>query len=236
MAPLEEHGSLWVLDAITKEWSQLEPNDPKAPYPQGRSYHCMTSNGIDTLYVHAGCPEKGRLSDLWSFHVDKKAWKRLADAPPPGRGGSSIAYSSGRLYRMNGFDGEIEQGGSLDTYDPLSDGWSTVAYSPDGQGGPIARSVCSLLALDIAGQPSLVTLFGESDPSNLGHAGAGKMLSDVWRFDIQSREWQLLDVTGIPPSPRGWFDADVVSERSIVLSGGLAESNERLDDVWMLSL
>lgn len=236
MAPLEEHGKLWVFDTITAEWSSLQPNNPKAPYPQGRSYHAMTNNGIDTIYVHAGCPEQGRLSDLWSFHIGEKAWKKLADAPPPSRGGSSIAYSGGLLYRMNGFDGKTEQGGSLDSYNPLSDTWDTLAYSPDGQGGPIARSVCSLLAVDMGGQPSLVTLFGESDPSNLGHAGAGKMLRDVWLFDIHSRKWRLLDVSGTQPPPRGWFDASVVSGESIVISGGLAESNERLDDIWLLSL
>jgi hypothetical protein len=25
-------------------------------------------------------------------------------------------------------------------------------------------------------------MFGERDPSSLGHAGAGKMLTDVWAF------------------------------------------------------
>lgn len=235
MAPLEEHGKLWILDELKAEWAHLNPSDPNAPYPEGRSYHAMTSNGVDTIYIHSGCPEKGRLSDLWSFQVDERAWKKLADAPPPSRGGSSIAYSGGRLYRMNGFDGETEQGGSLDTYDPVSNSWTTFPYSPDGQEGPIARSVCSLLAVDVAGQPSLLTLFGESDPSNLGHAGAGKMLSDVWLFDIPLRKWKVVNTTGTLPPPRGWFDADVVSGKSVVISGGLAESNQRLDDIWLLS-
>lgn len=62
MAPLEEHGKLWVFDATSSEWSSLQPSAPKAPYPEGRSYHAMTSNGTDTIYVHAGCPEKGRLT------------------------------------------------------------------------------------------------------------------------------------------------------------------------------
>lgn len=235
MAPLEEHGSLWVLDTLKREWSQLSPSDPKAAYPEGRSYHAMTSDGSGVLYVHAGCPEKGRLNDLWSFNITDSAWKKLADAPAPSRGGTSLAHSGGCLYRMNGFDGKSEQGGSLDKYDPVSDSWTTIRYSPDGKAGPIARSVCALLAIRVAGQESLVTLFGESDPSNQGHAGAGKMLEDVWLFDIASEKWQRVETTGSAPAPRGWFDADVAHQDTVVVSGGLAESNARLDDVWLLS-
>jgi hypothetical protein len=29
-----------------------------------------------------------------------------------------------------------------------------------------------------------VTIFGERNPSSLGHAGAGKMFGDVWAYDI----------------------------------------------------
>jgi len=235
MAPIEEHGMLWVLETFRREWTRLWPSDTKAAYPEGRSYHAMASDGDNTIYVHAGCPEKGRLADLWAFNINNKAWKRLADAPAPSRGGSSIAFSGGHLYRMNGFDGNTEQGGALDSYDPSTDTWTTISYSPDGKAGPIARSVCSLQALNVAGKPSLVTFFGESNPSNLGHAGAGKMLSDIWLFDIQSQEWHAVEASGQTPPARGWFDADVVPGRSvIVVTGGLAESNVRLDDLWRL--
>ncbi|GIC88709.1 uncharacterized protein Aud_005107 [Aspergillus udagawae] len=81
-------------------------------------------------------------------------------------------------------------------------------------------------------------MFGEHDPSSLGHQGAGKMLADVWLFDLESQEWTniQLDAENAPPV-RGWFDADVISNNlrpSIVVHGGLAESNERLGDIWRL--
>jgi N-acetylneuraminic acid mutarotase len=236
MAPLEEHGKLWVFDTGKSNWSQIAPNESGAPYPEGRSYHAMTGNGSDTLYVHAGCPEHGRLSDLWEFNIESKKWKKLADAPGPSRGGPSLAYLKGHVYRMNGFDGKTEQGGSLDRYDPSSASWTTTTFPPNGKAGPIARSVCSLLAVQVFGRPSLVTLFGESDPSNLRHAGAGKMLDDIWAFDVESEVWQRLKISGLSPPPRGWFDADVVGDNEIVVSGGLAESNARLDDIWLLTL
>merc|ERR1712098_1045255 len=107
---------------------------------------------------------------------------------------------------------------------------------PDGRSGPISRSVSCLLAAVLAGTPILITMFGESDPSNLGHQGAGKMLEDVWLYDIASNTWQLVSAQdGTSPPPRGWFAAETVGGSDVLVQGGLSPSNERLDDLWLLS-
>ncbi|KAL3444252.1 kelch repeat protein [Aspergillus insuetus] len=242
MAPLEEDGSLWVFDTKTIFWSQLTPA-AGTPFPQGRSYHALTSNGTDTIYLHAGCPTTDRLSDLWAFDITSKVWRELPSAPGPARGGTSITFSNGKIYRMNGFDGKTEQGGALDIFDVSNNEWRTITFAADGISGPEARSVGALLAVTISGRESLVTLFGERDPSSLGHAGAGKMLGDVWVFDIKDQKWGEISVCegeSAKPAARGWFDADVVDlnggRSGIVVHGGLAESNERLGDVWVLEL
>ncbi|KAF9894849.1 hypothetical protein FE257_004470 [Aspergillus nanangensis] len=213
MAPIEESGAFWVFDPYSKIWSELKPNDPQSPYPAGRSFHALTSNGQDTIFLHAGCPEKGRLGDLWAFSIPTRQWRQLTSAPKPERGGTSIAFAEGRIFRMNGFDGNTEQGGSLDVFDPEKNVWDTMSFSADGISGPPARSVSCLLALKVAGRPSLVTMFGEHDPSSLGHQGAGKMLADVWIFDLESEQWaevKMRDGNDVPQG-RGWFDADVVA-------------------------
>jgi hypothetical protein len=239
MAPIEEAGSFWVFNPKEKAWYQMTPADSQLPYPTGRSYHALANDGRDTIFLHAGCPEKGRLNDLWAFNTPDRHWRELATAPGPARGGTSIAFANGKLFRMNGFDGKTEQGGTLDVFDPFENAWSTIVYTADGISGPAPRSVSCLLSLNILGGPSLITMFGERDPSILGHQGAGKMLADVWMFDIESSTWTEIRVkdTDKPPA-RGWFDADVIHDPlhpSIVVHGGLAESNDRLDDVWLLS-
>lgn len=256
MAPLDEEGKLWQFynsDDDGIGWLPFAPADASQPAPEPRSYHCMTSDGKSTLYVHAGCPTSGRLLDLWSFNVNDRKWTQLASAPGPPRGGTSITYHAGRLYRMGGFDGKHEIGGELDIYDIASDTWSTHTFTPDGVNGPGARSVATLLALPIHGKPSLITAFGESDPSALGHAGAGNMLSDTWICDIETKEWRkVISEEGAEvPRPRGWFAADIVSadvtenltgfpiryksKKTMIVQGGLAEDNERLDDAWVLN-
>lgn len=240
MAPVEEYGAVWKLDPSTQSWELLAPADPSAPYPPARSYHCSTSNKKDKIFIHAGCPEAGRLADLWSFDPLTRTWTQLSAAPGPPRGGTSIAFYDGLLYRMNGFDGKFEQGGTLDVYDTASKTWSTKTFVADGVSGPAPRSVSTLLVVTIGEKPQLVTLFGERDPSSLGHQGAGKMLGDVWAFDIASGAWSEICV-GVDgpkdkPAPRGWFGADVVGQSAIVITGGLGEGNERFDDAWILQM
>lgn len=241
MAPIEEDGAVWSFDTKNSSWSKIMPADSSAPYPPARSYHASTSDGQRTFFVHAGCPEKGRLSDLWKFDVNSAKWTQAPDAPAPQRGGTSIAYSGGSIYRMNGFDGSTEQGGSIDIFDIAANTWSTQTFKADGNDGPEPRSVCVLLPVHLAKKDKLLTLFGEHDPSSLGHAGAGKMLSDVWIYDITENWWTQLQHRGTEgvPAPRGWFDADVVKSESgndsVVIHGGLGENNERLADVWHLT-
>ncbi|KAL3962390.1 hypothetical protein ACCO45_003913 [Purpureocillium lilacinum] len=223
MNALDESGALW-------SWS-----------PSTATYHAIASDDDKTIYLHAGCPAAGRLADLWKFDVVSRSWTELPSAPGPARGGASIAFAYGKLYRMGGFDGNTEQGGSLDVFDLATSTWSSKAFRADGVDGPEARSVAALLSVRTAGgKHLLVTLFGERDPSSLGHAGAGKMLADVWAFDLDTETWVEVKLAagqnGLPPA-RGWFGADVLKQPNgdaIIVHGGLAEDNSRLGDVWKL--
>ena len=115
MHAIDEGGSLWRYTPSTSEWSAMTT---QSSAPAARSYHAMASDGTSTIYVHAGCPAQGRLSDLWAFNVETRTWTELPAAPGPERGGTSIAFSRGKLFRMGGFDGMSEQGGNVDVYDP----------------------------------------------------------------------------------------------------------------------
>lgn len=66
------------------------------------------------------------------FDTRTKVWTELTPAPAPARGGPSIAYCAGKVYRMNGFDGHREQGGAIDVYDLKTSAWSTITFNPDG--------------------------------------------------------------------------------------------------------
>lgn len=113
-------------------WERIAPlNEDRAPSP--RSYHTSVVHGVslflgrgrgrmpvdadhcihklqEKLYVHAGCPDTGRLSTLHAFDVQKRIWETLASAPEPGRGGTclvpaAIRGSGDLLLRYGGTSG-----------------------------------------------------------------------------------------------------------------------------------
>lgn len=237
MCAISEHGGLWSFTPANAIWSLIQPAESSAPSPEARSYHSATTDGQGKVFIHAGCPASGRLKDLWSFDIRSRVWTQLSDAPGPERGGTSLSYAAGKLWRMGGFDGKKEIGGVLDTFDLTSGTWESITFPADGSSGPSPRSVAALVPTTVSGKLYLVTVFGEADPSNLGHAGAGKMLGDVWAFDIGKQVWLNVDtedsLDGLP-APRGWFDAAAISDGLLAVVGGLGEDNERLDDAWAL--
>ena len=53
MAPIEEQGAVWEFDPAVSSWSLILPSDYRSGvFPIARSYHCMASDGNDTLFVH----------------------------------------------------------------------------------------------------------------------------------------------------------------------------------------
>ena len=222
MKPLEENGRIWEFDTKIYKWSYIDPVEG-SPYPEARSYHASTAdecplpskqhssvnlNGSPglarhgTIFIHGGCPAKGRLGDVWAFDVASKSWSRLPDAPGAPRGGASLTFAQNRLFRFGGFDGESELGGQIDYLDigladfdeqngkgqifGFSGQWEAVMFGKD-IATPGNRSVAGMHAITTgAGRNFLLLFFGERDPSLNGHEEAGKFYEDVWSYQLQS--------------------------------------------------
>ena len=56
--------------------------------------------------------------------------------------------------------------------------------------------------------------------------------SDVWRFDVTTTAWRLMDVAG--PAPRRAHTATLLGDAMVVIGGG--DSRGALGDVWRLAL
>ena len=251
MNPLHEDGGVYCFDSSTASWSFLPSSS--SDYPCARSYHCATSTPTH-LIVHAGCGAApgSRFNDIWAFDTKSHEWSRLADAPGDPRGGSSICYSEGKVWRFGGFNGKTEVGGAIDclsistspSSDFLSSSWETICFA-DAQAtgseaslkhltdGPEPRSVCGLVSV---GQ-KIVTLFGEGNPSPTGgHDAAGHFWGDAWTFDPATKKWNLLEIDDKAgkPGERGWFAASATNN-GLILWGGIDGNNDRLGDGWLLS-
>ncbi|KAK4699753.1 hypothetical protein P7C70_g6505, partial [Phenoliferia sp. Uapishka_3] len=257
MGTFGEEEDVWAFDVESEKWEALETTGER---PQQRSFHVLTAAG-DTLFLHAGCPPKGRLSTLHSLSLKTLAWSSLPSAPGPGRGGTVLApignSPHSTLVRFGGFAG-FELGGPLDVYDVDRKEWSTGVEVAEG-GGPEKRSVHGLVGLSgvkvqAEGKEVVAVMFmGEREgaPAELGHDGAGAFHSDAWAlisstpssattsYTPASLSWIPLPVSKSSteaPEARGWFASSAFGDDKIVVHGGLNEKNERLDDLWSLEV
>ena len=250
MTPLAEKGGVYAFCPSNSTWSYLESSSDL--YPEPRSYHCATSTSTH-LIIHAGCgaASGSRFADVWAFDVKTHQWTRLADAPGDPRGGSSICYDSGKIWRFGGYNGKTEIGGAIDSLElpsssvgMVSTKWETRKFSPvetansqcsDQDSGPGPRSVCALLPLP--SQKRLVIFLGEGNPSPTGgHDAAGHFWGDLWTYDPSTNNWRrekIVQVSG-GPGERGWFAA-ATSQLGPVLWGGIDGQNDRMTDGWCLT-
>jgi N-acetylneuraminic acid mutarotase len=212
------------------------------------------ANGAGIFIVHGGCLADGcRGSDVWAFDVQNRVWQRLPDAPGKPRGGTTLAISGrpNRLYRFGGFNGTGQEGGQLDylelgidraEWQSLMQGENNSTEKSTADKWPGHRSVAGMESITAnGGKEYLVLMFGEREPSNAGHAAAGKFWDDVWAFQVSEGKWTKVDVRSVDntsvegPGRRGWI-ATAKTENGVVLWGGLDQDNQRLGDGWIFRL
>ncbi|GAA6061159.1 hypothetical protein JCM10212_005745 [Sporobolomyces blumeae] len=252
---------IWQFDPERREWTHLETNGDR---PEPRSFHTMCAGPDNKLYLHAGCPASGRLSQLHALDLSTLEWTALPSAPEPGRGGTVLTAlpasahdSTGvRLARFGGFAGYELDG--LDVYDVDKREWTQVDAQVDGAGGqgegrrrpgPDKRSVHVMVGLEgtleYEGKRVVAVMaMGEREgaPAELGHDGAGFFHQDAWALlssPSSTYSWVPLEPSARSqgrPEPRGWLPAAYVGGQKVVFQGGLNEKNERLADAWTLEV
>ncbi|GAA5874721.1 hypothetical protein JCM16303_002963 [Sporobolomyces ruberrimus] len=249
MGTFTSERGIWEFDPQTRKWEELET---RGDQPEPRSFHTMCAHE-NKLYLHAGCPASGRLTQLHSLDLDTLEWTQLEDAPAPGRGGTVLTSlppsSSGRpslLARFGGFAGHELDG--LDVFDVEKKEWRAVEVEGES---PEKRSVHVFVGLgdelEHEGKSVVAVLaLGEREgaPAELGHNGAGCFHDDAWAL-LATREaqpkftWARLESSSRSegaPKARGWLPAARVAGAKVVFQGGLNEKNERLGDAWSLEV
>ena len=93
--------------------------------------------------------------------------------------------------------------------------------------------------LNVAPLIILLCWSSQVDPSDEGHEGAGAFSDELIIFDTTSHQWLRPEVrTAVgakPPCARGWF-AFAPAGRSMFVYGGNSVTNERLDDLYLLTI
>ncbi|CAI5965720.1 unnamed protein product [Closterium sp. NIES-64] len=215
---------------------------------------CGTTGRFNDLWAYPVAPS----------HTN--TWRQLPSPPPSSgcvpRGGPGLAVAGDAVWVLFGFSGEHELG-DVHRFDLGKETWEEVGF-PAAAGAetagsgeatkgdevegsavkPIPRSVFGAVTVSLpavnesACKEYIVVYGGEVDPSDLGHLGAGKFSKDLFLLDVEERKWlrpASLVSSGGDPGARGWFPVAPLAA-GMVVYGGNSESNDRLDDVFVLRL
>jgi N-acetylneuraminic acid mutarotase len=106
--------------------------------------------------------------------------------------------------------------------------WAEVRCSGDT---PTGRSVFGTATVG----EKILLYGGEVDPSDQGHMGAGAFSSELLVLDTGSQTWSRATPTGADPGARGWYAAASFGNNMLVY-GGNSDSNDRLDDIFILTV
>jgi hypothetical protein len=221
--PLDD---LWSFCTSALTWRQLE----HAGGPPARSYHASCALGT-SVYIFGGCGTGGRLSDLWRYDTVAALWEQMPSSDAiSGRGGACLAAHGASLYVAAGFDGKSELC-DLHAFDTVTRTWRVL------EAASTSMTPRSVAALGVVGD-ALVLFGGEAEVSAAGHAGAGRFNNDAWAWrlgsDAANAGWTLVQAAGEAPAPRGWLACASVPGLGLLVHGGNSDSNERLDDMYVL--
>ncbi|CAM6107897.1 unnamed protein product [Calypogeia fissa] len=227
----EELNEFFSFSTESGEWKLLSSGDKSPPH---RSYHALVADEHrKKLYTFGGCGKEGRLNDLWEFDVHSKKWSGLPSPPPKSslvpRGGPGLAVVDGTVFVLFGFNGnELTD---IHRFDFDKNAWRNVIALGDR---PTGRSV---FGTAVVGK-HIVIYGGEVHPSDQGHMGAGAFSNEEFVLDTESLVWSRPALTikeGKHPGARGWY-AYTAYGKSMLVYGGNSDTNDRLDDMYVLTI
>ncbi|KAJ9156167.1 Nitrile-specifier protein 5 [Pleurostoma richardsiae] len=160
---------VWAFDVRSRVWQEL-PNAPGKP--RGGTAIAIAKSRLYRFGGFNGEGEEGGQLDYLELVIDS-----FNDAS--GRGEVCIGARGGWKSLLREEDASATEGEKSD------DAAAAVPLTGPPPEWPGNRSVAGLEAVTAGGgREYLVLLLGERDPSNAGHAAAGKFWDDVWAFQV----------------------------------------------------
>ncbi|XP_024397417.1 thiohydroximate-O-sulfate sulfur/sulfate-lyase (nitrile-forming) NSP2 [Physcomitrium patens] len=227
----EELNEFYALDTTNGVWKLLSSGSESPPH---RSYHAVAAHEHrKQVFTFGGCGKNGRLNDLWCFDIANGVWEQLPSPTPESnlipRGGPGLVAVRDHVWIIFGFCGH--ELSDIHRFNLDEQTWEEVQCTGEK---PTGRSVFGTATIG----SKIVLYGGEVDPSDQGHMGAGAFSSEVLVLDAYHLSWSRPDVSvegERDPGARGWYAAAAFGN-SMLVYGGNSDSNDRLDDIFVLSL
>jgi hypothetical protein len=217
-----------VLLADTRGATAAITAIPTTNAPPTRSRACAAYDPVSQRLIIRGGRAGASLNDgkTWALDTTTNAWSEIdTDDSPPGIVGCSMTYvaSDRAIYHFGGAfdDPSFDWSNQLWRFDLETNTWSRVTT----EGAAPSRGYDGQLA----SHEGTLYLFG----GGIGVGGDGIFGSDVYTFDVASRRWSLLEVSGPRPDGRRGHWMLLSDDAQRILIGGGEGSEGPLDDVWL---
>lgn len=159
----------WAFDVRSRVWQELPSAPGKA---RGGVSFCVSKSQLYRFGGYNGQSEEGGELDVLDLVVD------TFDDQVTG-GEEATVSARGTWKTLVQADAEAPSTNEDESHMPLAQ------RQGPGDVWPGPRSVASMAALSVGGgREYIVLMLGERDPSNNGHAAAGKFWDDVWVFQV----------------------------------------------------
>ncbi|MEW6040094.1 MAG: kelch repeat-containing protein [Elusimicrobiota bacterium] len=203
---------------LISDWEEKSITAQPAPrYSAGIDLDTVTMTSL----MFGGREDSGAaLADVWLFDCLSKKWTQKTPQPRPSAryGCSVVAISSGTFLLFGGQDNSGEFFNDTWIYISSANLWYSKAFL-------VSPSSRAYFSLGYSPGDNRVYLFGGVRGTNI--------YNDIWRYDVVSSSWSLVDVGVSSPSPR--FGQGMVYNSSgncFIVFGGQNNSNV-LDDLWL---
>lgn len=223
------YNDVWAFNFSDSSWTELFANGnvagaPLRRYGTGAVY--LPDSG--RLVSFAGFTTSGRFDDTWAFDVNTQQWTDVSQTTRPLQRclfNSAYYPDSNKMLIFGGqSSGNLNDLWSLDL-----DSYSWTELTPTQQ--PTARHYASLTRFyDPA--PEFLLFGGNTSGQNV-HSGGQ---NDLWRFNMNTMEWDTLGQSVIRPAKRSGHTAIMVNPCQIMIYGGHLTNGTKSNEVWTVDL
>ena len=210
---------VWAFDLDTNTWSPFTPagGPPQVRYGVGYTWDPLAKE----LVTFAGFTSLGRFDDVWRFKPSAATWTDVSPGTGPLARCLHAACYDAQKHRMIMYAGQNNSGPLDDIWalDLNSNTWTDLTPAVK----PSARYF-SPVVYDTA--HNRLTMFGGQ--------GLIGFNSEVWAFDLWTKQWTQLSPSGVAPSQRGGSAAiyDGAHDRMVIFGGN--DGTVR-NDVWSVA-
>lgn len=162
-----------------------------------------------------GAPDAPNSPAVERFDLRERRWERLADLPTPRHALSAVALA-GRIYAVGGYGADGRTATTMESYDPVTNGWRREPDLPAERGFSNAFGLSAGAAAGAADPRDRLLVFGG------GRDGAGPAV-----FELARGAWRTLRIDDLR---RRRSAAALLGERVYFFGGeGLGDERARFD-------